>query len=231
MSQRCFAVVIPGLLLGCLLSATLEAAPLPDAPTAKQVDSPAARQEAQKLDQLPPLAPHGKPPIDHSGRKEQGRASYYAKGFAHRKMADGRCDEPECQQAASKTLLLGTTATVTNLKNGKNGDGQGRGPWTVCGWPRGRSQPQSRRRSGYQEGGCDPGGGKTYHRAAAQRGRKTRRRCGGCKSAGGQASRRDDKKALVSGPETETASRRRVSSTPATRGHGPGWPAPGFCGA
>lgn len=83
-------------------------------------DSPQAREEAQHLNQLPPVAPHGKGRIDHSGRKEKGHASYYAGKFAHKKMANGRKMNPQDNVAASKTLPLGTTAKVTNLENGKS---------------------------------------------------------------------------------------------------------------
>ena len=83
-------------------------------------DSPQAKQEAEHLDRLPPVAPHGKAAIDHSGRKEKGHASYYAPKFAHRKMADGKRMNPQADVAASKTLPLGTTAKVTNLDNGKS---------------------------------------------------------------------------------------------------------------
>ena len=83
-------------------------------------NSPQARQEAQHLDRLPPVAPHGKAPIDHSGRKQKGRASYYAGKFVHKKMADGKHMNPQDNVAASKTLPLGTTAKVTNLENGKS---------------------------------------------------------------------------------------------------------------
>ena len=38
-------------------------------------DSPLALQEAKQLDRLPPVAPWGKAPIDHSGRKQTGHAS------------------------------------------------------------------------------------------------------------------------------------------------------------
>jgi rare lipoprotein A len=82
-------------------------------------DSPAALKEARHLDALPPISPHGRASIDHSGRKEKGRASYYARHFAHRKMANGRRMNPNANIAASKTLPLGTTAAVTNLKNGR----------------------------------------------------------------------------------------------------------------
>ena len=81
-------------------------------------DSPAAKQEAEKLARLPPVAARGH--IDHSGRKQQGRASYYARHFANRKMANGHRFNPNSNAAASKTLPFGTTAKVTNLKNGRS---------------------------------------------------------------------------------------------------------------
>jgi rare lipoprotein A len=81
-------------------------------------DLPAAKQEAEKLAQLPPETPRG--PIDHSGRKQKGRASFYAKQFTNRKMANGQKFNPRANVAASKTLPLGTTAKVTNLDNGKS---------------------------------------------------------------------------------------------------------------
>ena len=83
------------------------------------VDSPEAKQEARKLDQLPPVPPAPPGHIDHSGRKESGRASYYAKSFTNRKMADGHRMNPNSNIAASKNLPLGSVAKVTNLQNGK----------------------------------------------------------------------------------------------------------------
>ena len=82
-------------------------------------ESPAAQQEARRLNELPPVPPAPPGHIDHSGRKESGRASFYAKRFAHRKMANGRPMNPNANIAASKTLPLGTVAKVTNLDNGK----------------------------------------------------------------------------------------------------------------
>ena len=58
--------------------------------------------------------------MDHSGRKQKGRASYYADRFANRKMANGNRFNPNSDTAASKTLPLGTTAKVTNVQNGKS---------------------------------------------------------------------------------------------------------------
>ena len=90
--QRGLAATI-GVLLGCLASTSLAAIPPPD--------SPAARQEAEKLDQLPPIAPHGKASIDHSGRTQKGRASFYARRFTHRRMADGQRMNPNANVVAS----------------------------------------------------------------------------------------------------------------------------------
>ena len=84
-----------------------------------ETDSPEAKQEAVRLDKLPSLPPEPAGHIDDSGRKQSGRASYYAKSFANRKMADGRRMNPNADIAASKTLPLGSIATVTNLDNGK----------------------------------------------------------------------------------------------------------------
>ena len=58
--------------------------------------------------------------LDHSGRKRVGKASYYARKFAGRKMADGTPMKPHGNNAASKTLPLGTTAKVTNLETGQS---------------------------------------------------------------------------------------------------------------
>jgi rare lipoprotein A len=88
------------------------AAPLP-------AESPAARQEAERLNQLPPVGPTIEIHVDHSGRKEKGRASFYGRHFTNRKMADGRRMNPNSDIAASKTLPLGSVAKVTNLDNGK----------------------------------------------------------------------------------------------------------------
>jgi peptidoglycan lytic transglycosylase len=57
-------------------------------------------------------------PVDRSGRKRVGKASYY--NLPGRKMADGTPMNPNSNAAASKTLPLGTKAKVINLKNGKS---------------------------------------------------------------------------------------------------------------
>jgi rare lipoprotein A len=65
-----------------------------------------------------PVVAH--PALDRSGHRRRGKASFYARKFAGRKMADGSIMEPQGDNAASKTLPLGTTARVTNLENGRS---------------------------------------------------------------------------------------------------------------
>jgi rare lipoprotein A len=59
-------------------------------------------------------------PVDTTARKRIGKASFYAPMFAGRKMANGNRMDPHGNNAASKTLPLGTTAKVTNLETGKS---------------------------------------------------------------------------------------------------------------
>jgi rare lipoprotein A len=68
---------------------------------------------------------------DLSGRTRFGVASFYARMFVHRKMANGARMNPQGDNAASKTLPLGTTAEVTNLATGQRAvvSIQDRGPY------------------------------------------------------------------------------------------------------
>ena len=69
--------------------------------------------------------------LDRSGKLRVGEASFYAREFVGRKMADGNKMNPRTDNAASKTLPLGTTAKVTNLETGKSAivTIQDRGPY------------------------------------------------------------------------------------------------------
>jgi rare lipoprotein A len=68
------------------------------------------------------VAPHedktDRLPADLSGHKRVGKASIYAKRFAGHKMADGAPMRTLSDNAASKTLPIGTTAKVTNVATG-----------------------------------------------------------------------------------------------------------------
>jgi rare lipoprotein A len=68
------------------------------------------------------VAPHedktAKLPADLSGHKRVGKASVYAKRLAGHKMADGVPMQAGGDNAASKTLPIGTTAKVTNVETG-----------------------------------------------------------------------------------------------------------------
>jgi rare lipoprotein A len=78
------------------------------APREASRDAPASRE-----------APTPNPQLDTSGRARVGTASFYAKEFNGKKMADGTPMQPHENNAASKTLPLGTTAMVTNLQTGR----------------------------------------------------------------------------------------------------------------
>jgi rare lipoprotein A len=104
-------IMVSAVLFGLHTGVAAAASPPPD--------SAAAKHEAERLDSLPPLPPAGPGHIDHSGRTQKGRGSFYAKSFNNKKMADGHRMNPNSNIAASKTLPLGSVAKVTNLDNGK----------------------------------------------------------------------------------------------------------------
>jgi len=72
-----------------------------------------------------------KPALDRSGKKRVGVASVYSHRFVGRKMADGTRMAADDDNAASRTLPLGTQARVTNLETGKSATVtiQDRGPY------------------------------------------------------------------------------------------------------
>ena len=57
--------------------------------------------------------------VDRSGRVLRGQAAVFASDLAGRRMADGGRYDLETAIAASSTLPLGSTARVTNLRNGQ----------------------------------------------------------------------------------------------------------------
>jgi rare lipoprotein A (peptidoglycan hydrolase) len=57
---------------------------------------------------------------DLSARQRAGRASYYARQFFGKPMADGAAMNPLGNNAASRTLPLGTVAKVTDVATGKS---------------------------------------------------------------------------------------------------------------
>lgn len=86
---------------------------------------PAASARSAQREPVTPKRP------DLSGRKRIGTASVYAPMFHGRKMADGNRMSLNDDNAASKTLPLGTAARVTNLKTGRSATVtiQDRGPY------------------------------------------------------------------------------------------------------
>lgn len=57
---------------------------------------------------------------DLSAQKRRGKASFYARQFFGKTMANGAPMNPRGNNAASRTLPLGTVAKVTNLTTGKS---------------------------------------------------------------------------------------------------------------
>src|SRR5579871_4361916 len=95
------------------------------APEQSAASAPQSTSTAQRL------SPERKPVLDRTGEKRVGKASFYAHMFEGRKMADGKVMDPTRNNAASRTLPLGTTAKVTNLTTGKSAvvTIQDRGPY------------------------------------------------------------------------------------------------------
>jgi len=77
------------------------------------------------------ISPHARAKPDLTGRPRVGVASFYARMFFGRPMANGVPMDPRSDNAASRTLPLGTIAKVTNLETGKSAvvTIQDRGPY------------------------------------------------------------------------------------------------------
>jgi rare lipoprotein A len=88
------------------------------------VDNAARKDSESSTAATPTTAPEqnkpsAKPPADLTARKRVGKASFYARQFSGKTMADGAPMDPQGDNAASRTLPLGTTAKVTNVETGK----------------------------------------------------------------------------------------------------------------
>ena len=88
-------------------------------PATNHARAPDERRLSHRPTEPARLSPEARPQLDRTGRKRFGNASIYAAMFAGRKMADGTRMRPASNNAASRTLPLGTTAKVTNLETGK----------------------------------------------------------------------------------------------------------------
>jgi rare lipoprotein A len=84
-------------------------------------ESPAG-DSAQPGSAAAAVAPHRKTKAHHPPRHRviHGRASYYSRRLAGKKMANGERLDLNSNTAASKTLPLGSSARITNLKNGQS---------------------------------------------------------------------------------------------------------------
>lgn len=114
----------------CLVSGCA-IAPGSDGNSARDSTPSASSRETSTAPSRPKPAAAAKQGEDRSGTKQVGKASFYSDKFAGRKMADGTRMDPQNDNAASKTLPLGTTAKVTNLDTGRSAvvTIQDRGPY------------------------------------------------------------------------------------------------------
>jgi len=82
----------------------------------------AASEEVPQAAHISPSTATARPHVqlDRSGRKQTGKASFYANRYSGRTMSDGTPMHLYSNNAASLTLPLGTTAKVTNLETGKS---------------------------------------------------------------------------------------------------------------
>ena len=95
--------------------------------------APIADAERPGRNHVPSATAATRPELDRSGRKRLGKASFYARRFFGRRMADGTPMNPHDDNAASRTLPLGTVARVTNLETGRSAvvTIQDRGPYVA----------------------------------------------------------------------------------------------------
>jgi peptidoglycan lytic transglycosylase len=111
--KTALCVAVAGVLAGGVTSM----AQPPDNGSRKNVES---SQQSSTEGSAPRAAtPKSTLPSDLSARKRVGKASFYAKQFFGKPMADGAPMDPQGDNAASRTLPLGTTAKVTNVETGK----------------------------------------------------------------------------------------------------------------
>lgn len=124
---RCVA----GLSIGAFALGFVASATAAESGKAAVKSQSATSSNSSEADAAPAAASAPKPKLDRTGKRRVGKASFYAQKFSGRKMADGARMDPHDDNAASKTLPLGTKAKVTNLETGKSAvvTIQDRGPY------------------------------------------------------------------------------------------------------
>ena len=164
---------------------------LPVAAANQPPDSPLARQEAQQLDQLPAVVPSGKAPIDHSGRKQKGKASYYSSKFVHKRMADGNHLNPQANVAASRNSAPRHHGNDHKSPKRQVFDGESGRSWPVRRWTRDGRDAEGGPGTGDDEARRGTGRGKTHCGAAAER--RSQAGCRrGCSDAAGSSAGNED---------------------------------------
>ncbi|HEY4443377.1 MAG TPA: septal ring lytic transglycosylase RlpA family protein [Steroidobacteraceae bacterium] len=114
--QTLGAACLAGVLMACSMGAAAD-----DSNSLHSSTTPPDHRASAPAHEPPVHEPVlAKPVLDRSGNTRRGKASFYARQFSGKKMADGTIMHPQSDNAASKTLPLGTTAKVTNLETGQS---------------------------------------------------------------------------------------------------------------
>lgn len=113
--MHCTYQLIPVILAGCVAAVPIAHAQAQ--PGSARTAEPVAQEPASQAAAPRPTPKTG---TDHTGSRRVGKASFYDDKFFGRKMANGKPMRPNDDNAASKTLPLGTTARVTNLDTGQS---------------------------------------------------------------------------------------------------------------
>jgi rare lipoprotein A len=129
--ERQTSITVMTVAIGLLAMASWAASAGAESPPASASSLSTVPPDPEQARTDPAAAVASKPPVDRSGQKRVGKASFYAARFGGRKMADGKPFKLHDSNAASRTLPLGTTAKVTNLETGKSAvvTIQDRGPY------------------------------------------------------------------------------------------------------
>lgn len=104
----------------CCLGAVQAADRKVSAPHKSKAAKTHAQHPAHPRGQARAAVKHPAEKAGQTGKMQTGKASVYSHRLSGRKMAGGERMDPNSNNAASKTLPLGTRARVTNLHNGKS---------------------------------------------------------------------------------------------------------------
>jgi len=127
--EKAKSAIAKALITGCVVGVTMVATHAADADNLRPAShTPHHTKAARALRSSAAITSNttgaraslAKPKPDFTGKQRLGIASFYADNFGGKPMADGVPMNLQGNNAASRTLPLGTRAKVTNLETGKS---------------------------------------------------------------------------------------------------------------